>query len=705
MVMACGAEHRISQRYAEWVQKAQHFGQITSPMIALQFGLIFFALYAAFGLSFWYGAKMLFEHRVEGIGTVVIVLMSVMIMVISLERTSTPLIAASKAMVAAAQFFVVIDAPRPDTGSLGPPDVTATDDIVFSGVDFAYPSRPHVKVLDDLNLRIEAGKVTAIVGPSGSGKSTIVGLIERWYNLKNDEYVIAKTVEKDKEKEKKEKKKKKQEKKDKKKNKKKGGDNKEDESDSTSAVLAAETGPPIQLKGSISTCGHEINEVKLKWWRSQIGLVQQEPFLFNDTIYNNVAHGLIGSEFEGESDERKKELVEEACKEAFADEFIERLPDGYRTQVGDSGAKLSGGQRQRIAIARSIIKKPQILILDEATSAIDVRGERIVQAALDKVSKNRTTITIAHRLSTIKTADKICVMQKGRCVEEGTHDELLTNDEGVYYGLVHAQQLSLGDESSAAAEIGEEEESIGDILAREKSAARSDTDGGGAAAKADGWKAKGLVSGFGRLLYEQKSRLPSYILTIIFAACAGSAAPLQAYLFAKIIVVFTASGQELIDQSRFWSLMWVCLAIGVGLSYFLLGFIATHLQHYICAAYRQQYFEAMLFQKTRFFDDEDNATGSLTARVSGDPKQLEELLGMNMAMVYVAFFNIVGALIIAFVFGWKLALVALCVTVPLGVGAGYFRVKHELEVRCLRLQWGELDPLPLFLFFCGVTNC
>src|SRR3569833_1092259 len=99
MVMACGAEHRISQRSAVWVQKAQHFGQITSPMIALQFGLIFFALYAAFGLSFWYGAKMLFEHRVECIGTVVIVLMSVMIMVISLERTSTPLIAASTAMV------------------------------------------------------------------------------------------------------------------------------------------------------------------------------------------------------------------------------------------------------------------------------------------------------------------------------------------------------------------------------------------------------------------------------------------------------------------------------------------------------------------------------------------------------------------------------------------------------------------------------
>jgi ABC-type multidrug transport system fused ATPase/permease subunit len=243
-----------------------------------------------------------------------------MLTVISLERMSTPLLAVSKAMVAACEFFTVIDAPLPHQGSLKDPEVTATDDIVFENVTFAYPSRPHVQVLDNLNLRVEAGKLTAIVGPSGSGKSTIVGLIERWYTL-HDQTVIAKTVEKDKMKE--AEKKKKQKKRDK-----KGKETDKDSSDDEISTPAPEeTGPPIQLKGSVSTAGHDLGEIELKWWRSQIGLVQQEPFLFNDTIYKNVAYGLVGSQWENETEEKKRELVKEACKEAFADEFIDRLPD------------------------------------------------------------------------------------------------------------------------------------------------------------------------------------------------------------------------------------------------------------------------------------------------------------------------------------------------------------------------------------------
>jgi ABC-type multidrug transport system ATPase subunit len=123
------------------------------------------------------------------------------------------------------------------------------------------------------------------------------------------------------------------------------------------------------------------------------------------------------------------------------------IDQGYDTHVGDAGIKLSGGQRQRLAIARSIVKQPKILILDEATSAIDVRGERIVQAALDKVSQNRTTITIAHRLSTIMKADNIVVLQNGKVVQQGTHDQLLADSEGPYWRLANAQQLALGGDS------------------------------------------------------------------------------------------------------------------------------------------------------------------------------------------------------------------------------------------------------------------
>lgn len=608
--------------------------------------------------------------------------MSVMLVVMSLERISTPLLAIGKAMVAACEFLTVIDAPAPTTGELKEPQVSANYNIVFEDVTFAYPSRPHVKVLDRLNLTIESGKVTAIVGPSGSGKSTIVGLIERWYTLQ-DQYVIAKTIEKDKKKEA-----------EKKKNKNKG---KEESDDEESKPEPEETGPHVELAGSISTSGHALDDIDVKWWRSQIGLVQQEPFLFNDTIFNNVAYGLIGSQWEHETEEKKRELVKEACQESFADEFIDRLPDvsassylnslrrpniltliqGYDTQVGDSGAKLSGGQRQRIAIARSIVRKPKIVILDEATSAIDVRSERIVQAALNKISQNRTTITIAHRLSTIKQADRIVVLKKGKVVEQGTHESLLENDEGVYYGLVHAQQLSLGDQTEDS-DSDNKEEDLGAVLDREKSAARSEADSTRQKTQAVN---RNLFQSFGRLLYEQRSRWLLCILTVVFAGCAAAGTPLQAWLFAKVIVVFNPDNgpDKIRSDSNFWSLMWVILAIGVGLSYFFMGFVATHLAHFICATYRQQYFEAILFQQTSFYDEEENAHGSLTARVAGDPKQLEELLGLNMAMVYVAILNIVGAISIAFAFGWKLALVALCVTMPIGLTGGYFRFKYEIE--------------------------
>lgn len=237
-----------------------------------------------------------------------------MMVVFSLERTSSPLLAVSKATVAACQFFVVIDAPQPEKGHLKDPDVSATNDIILEKVTFAYPSRPHVKILDELDLHIEAGKITAIVGPSGSGKSTIVGLIERWYTLKH-QHVIAQAIEKKK-----------------KSKKKKDGEESEDES---TVPEPEESGPPVQLSGSITTSGHSLDDIQMDWWRCQVGMVAQEPFLFNETIYTNVANGLVGSQWQDAPEEEKRELVKDACKEAFADEFIDKLPSVSRKEAMD----------------------------------------------------------------------------------------------------------------------------------------------------------------------------------------------------------------------------------------------------------------------------------------------------------------------------------------------------------------------------------
>lgn len=224
------------------------------------------------------------------------------------------------------------------------------------------------EVLRDIDLDIPKGRTIAIVGASGAGKSTLVDLIPRFY-------------------------------------------------DATS--------------GSITIDGKDIKDVSIKDLRTLIGNVNQDPILFNDTIFNNIAFGVEGAAME---------QVIQAAKIANAHDFIMEKEEGYQTNIGDRGVKLSGGQRQRISIARAILKNPPVLILDEATAALDTESERTVQEALDRLMTSRTTIAIAHRLSTIKNADEIIVMDEGRIVERGRHEELIALD-GYYRKLNDMQAL------------------------------------------------------------------------------------------------------------------------------------------------------------------------------------------------------------------------------------------------------------------------
>ena len=189
--------------------------------------------------------------------------------------------------------------------------------------------------------------------------------------------------------------------------------------------------------GKIMLDGEPINHIELASLRSQMSLVSQQVTLFNDTLANNIAYGRF--------DVGMDEIIR-AAKLAYADEFIQKLPDGYHTRVGENGVLLSGGQRQRLAIARAILKDAPILILDEATSALDSESERYIQLALEQIMKNRTTLVIAHRLSTIIRADRIVVLHHGRLVEQGTHQQLLEID-GYYSRLYHSQQLGVAEES------------------------------------------------------------------------------------------------------------------------------------------------------------------------------------------------------------------------------------------------------------------
>jgi subfamily B ATP-binding cassette protein MsbA len=183
--------------------------------------------------------------------------------------------------------------------------------------------------------------------------------------------------------------------------------------------------------GKITLDGVDIRDLTLKSLRSQIGIVTQHTFLFNDSIRNNIAYG---------QPERNMEDLIAAAKAAHAHEFIMAMPKGYESTIGEMGMQLSGGQRQRLAIARALLKNAPILILDEATSSLDVESERLVQEALENLMTTRTTLVIAHRLSTIRKADRIAVLADGRIVEEGSHEELLARKRE-YSRLYTLQQL------------------------------------------------------------------------------------------------------------------------------------------------------------------------------------------------------------------------------------------------------------------------
>ena len=268
---------------------------------------------------------------------------------------------------AAKRIYNVIDKPIQIKNEDHLPDLKIKNcDILFEKVSFKYATTED-KAIDNVDFKIEGGKITALVGRSGAGKSTIINLLPRFYDPQ---------------------------------------------------------------KGEIKIDNQNTKKINLKSLRSKISLVSQDVTLFDDTIRNNIAYA---------DSEASQEDIEEACKFAAADEFIDKLPKKYDTNVGENGVRLSGGQKQRISIARAILKKSPIILLDEATSSLDTDSERVVQNAINNLIKGRTTIVIAHRMSTIHNSDKIFLLENGKIISSGDHEYLINNSS--QYKSLYKNQL------------------------------------------------------------------------------------------------------------------------------------------------------------------------------------------------------------------------------------------------------------------------
>ena len=316
-VHAFWAHDKMVNGYDEYLKLARQEGKKKSPNYGVLFSTEYFCVLSGTALAFWQGFRMYASGEIGNVGTVINVVLSVTIGATAMSVVLPQVQAITAASSAASELFSIIDKESllDPLSTDGMQPTFCHGEIAIKDLSFAYPARPKAQVLHSLNLSIPAGKRTALVGASGCGKSTLVGLLERWYQPNG---------------------------------------------------------------GSILLDGVDISEYNTKWLRSNIRLVQQEATLFSGTVFQNVAKGFVGTQSELPVD-KQMELVIDACKASNAHDFIEELPQGYHTQVGERANMLSGGQRQRLAIARSIISDPKILLLDEATSAL---GMFILHACL-----------------------------------------------------------------------------------------------------------------------------------------------------------------------------------------------------------------------------------------------------------------------------------------------------------------------------------
>ncbi|GMP82567.1 hypothetical protein CsSME_00036812 [Camellia sinensis var. sinensis] len=606
-------ENQTLDRFSNSLQKCVDLGIKQGITKGLLIGSMGM-VYAAWAFQVWVGSLLVTERGESG-GRIFISAICVIYGGISIMTAIPNLSYFAQATAAAKRIFEMIDRnPLIDAEDVnGKILAYVRGEIEFKDVTFCYPSRPETPVLQGFNLKVKAGKTVGLVGGSGSGKSTIVSLLERFYD---------------------------------------------------------------PVKGHIQLDGYKIKRLRLKWLRSQMGLVNQEPVLFATSIKENILFGKGGAPME---------LVISAAKAANAHDFIVKLSDGYETQVGQFGLHLSGGQKQRIAIARALLRDPKILLLDEATSALDAQSEKTVQEALDKASLGRTTIVIAHRLATIREADMIVVLESGNVVESGTHNELiqLNNGGGTYFRMVQLQQSTAQNDVSNShyhpSEVANNDRVMiaqtpqtpfGAISIWQSSPVSnfspcisvsvphsiqmysyddSDDENLG--------KSSYSIPSKWRLLRMNAPEWKQALLGCLGAASFGAVQPVYAYCLGSIVsVYFLEDNPKIKSETKFYCIVFLSLAV--------ISFFVNLLQHYnfaimgerLTKRVREKLLGNMLSFEIGWFDNDENTSAAICARLATEAN----MVSVNVSLAYV----------LALVVTWRVAIVMIAMH-PLIVGSLY----------------------------------
>ncbi|KAL0111878.1 hypothetical protein PUN28_013228 [Cardiocondyla obscurior] len=619
-VVAFNGEQKEVERYSEKLEPAERTGIRRGMWSGIGGGIMWLIIYLSYALAFWYGVKLILEDRDKEEkeytpAVLVVVFFGVLSGAQNMGLTSPHLEAFAMARGSAAAIFNVIDrVPTIDSLSKeGRRLDTVNGEIEFRNVAFRYPARKDVQVLEALNLRINRGETIALVGESGCGKSTCLQLVQRLYD---------------------------------------------------------------PLDGQVLLDGVDVSTLNVQWMRSHIGVVGQEPVLFDTTIRENIRYG---------NDSITEEEMIKAAKEANAHDFISKLPEGYDSPVGERGSQMSGGQKQRIAIARALARNPAILLLDEATSALDVHSEATVQRALDAAAKGRTTIIVSHRLSTITNVDRIVFIKNGIVVEQGTHEELMALKK-YYYGLhsAHAEAMTKDKVAKPVTKttVSSPKMRINPPLNKQFSTlsahshrlslARSEsTDENEELDEAE----KPYNAPMMRIFGLNRPEWPLNLIGCLAAATVGASFPMFAILFGDIYKILNyPDADEVMKETIILSILFIVVGIVTGISTLLQMHMFGLAGVRMTTRIRKMAFTAMLKQEMGWYDEDKNSVGALCARLSSDAAAVQGATGTRVGSMLQAFSTLVIGIGLSLYYTWKMTLVSV-VSIPLVLAAVFFEAR------------------------------